>query len=124
MLQWFCLGWILGVACMGKMWLDWHAGAWAVLCAAGICLAAEKILQTYLQRAPIFIQIITISLSVLLGAGLGFGYANSRLDQRLAHTVHEPAQRELIVYIQRLNELGENGIQQKMTVLNRPAGGQ
>ena len=124
MLQWFCLGWILGVACMGKMWLDWHAGAWAAVCAVLICLAAEKMLQPYLQRASIFIHLIPISLSVLLGAGLGSGYAGSRLDQRLAHTVREPAQRELIVYIQRLNELGENGIQQKITVLNHPAGGQ
>ena len=31
MLQWLCLGWIFGITCMGKMWLDYHITAgWVI----------------------------------------------------------------------------------------------
>ena len=120
MLQWLCLGWILGIACMGKMWLDYHIGAGGVIFSVLIWLLFERWVQPYLRQISIFATLFTLIFSLFLGIWLGFGFANNALDQRLSNVVHEPSSQTLIVYIEHLNELSENTIQQKITVLNVP----
>ena len=120
MLQWLGLGWILGIACMGKMWLDYHIGAGGVIFSVLIWLMLERWIQPYLRQISIFSTFFTLIFSLFLGIWLGFGFANNALDQRLSNVVHEPSSQTLIVYIEHLNELSENTIQQKITVLNVP----
>lgn len=118
MLQWFCLGWILGVSCMGAMWLSPQVSFWTAVSAAAIWLIVQRMMHSFIQIQSLLLKILNISLSVLLAAYLGFGYANSQLDQRLMQVEHEPESRELLVYIERLNELSDRSVQQKVSVLH------
>jgi hypothetical protein len=49
---------------------------------------------------------------------LGHGYANQQLSQRLLNVEHEVLQKDIIVYVKRLNKLGDQSIQQPLEVLN------
>ncbi|KYQ71904.1 DNA internalization-related competence protein ComEC/Rec2 [Acinetobacter pragensis] len=122
MLQWFCLGWILGVSYMGKMWLNAHIGFWTAVCVMAAWLIMQRVMHPLIKDQSPFFKILNIGMSVMLGAYLGFGYASSRLDQRLMHVEHESGSMELIVYVARLNELGEQSVQQKIMVLNNANG--
>src|SRR5690606_12201580 len=55
---------------------------------------------------------------ILIGIFLGHGYANQQLSQRLLNVEHEVQQKDIIVYVKRLNKLSDQSIQQPLEVLN------
>lgn len=114
-MQWLCIGWILGVACMGRMLLQLHIGLAVVMLSFVVFLIVSQWLRR-LQFKP-FVQLLIGLLSLILGVVLGHGYANQTLQQRLNHVQYAVDERDIIVYVNTLNQLGTNSIQQKVEVL-------
>ncbi|MGE8538833.1 MAG: DNA internalization-related competence protein ComEC/Rec2, partial [Acinetobacter sp.] len=116
MLQWLCIGWILGLACMGKSFLSIQLSATAVLICVLLCyLIVHKfspVIHSPLRR------FILTGVSLLLGLCLGHGYANLELTERLATREHDVSEKEIVVHIKDLNKLGAQTIQQALHVLN------
>jgi competence protein ComEC len=116
MLQWLCIGWILGLACMGKSFLSVQLSGTAVLIIALLwylcCHKLKFILNTPLR------SLLIAGSSLLLGLFLGHAYANLQLAERLSKREHEVAEKEIVVYIKELNKLGDQNIQQALHVLN------
>ena len=92
MLQWLCIGWILGLACMGKSFLSVQLSGTAVLIVALLwylcCHKLKLILNT-----PLRSLLITGS-SLLLGLFLGHAYANLQLAERLSKREHEVSEKK------------------------------
>lgn len=103
---------------MGAMWLNPQVSFWTAVSAAAIWLIVQRMMNSFIQIQSLLLKILNVSLSILLAAYLGFGYANSQLDQRLMQVEHKPESRELLVYIERLNELSDRSVQQKISVLH------
>lgn len=120
MLQWFCLGWIAGISLIGKTWGDLQFSLWSVGCIAAVWLVLQRMMQPLLKDQHLALKIFNICMSICLAGYLGFGYANHALEQRLSHIEHQPEDRDVIVYVEQLSELTEQGMQQKVTVLNQP----
>ena len=89
MLQWWCLGWILGLACMGKNFLSIQLSSTTVLIFALLWyLCGYKLharLHTPLRRS------MFLGLSLFLGLFLGHAYANLQLTERLSKREHAVA---------------------------------
>jgi len=116
MLQWLCIGWILGLACMGKSFLTVQLSGTAVLIVALLWyLCCHKL--KFILNTPLRSLLITGS-SLLLGLFLGHAYANLQLAERLSKREHEVSEKEIVVYIKELNKLGDQNIQQALHVLN------
>ncbi|WP_180139807.1 DNA internalization-related competence protein ComEC/Rec2 [Acinetobacter sp. YH12043] len=116
MLQWLCLGWILGLASMGKSFLNIELNSISVIFLAVLFYFCSSKLNTVLKK-PLHKGLL-VSTCILLGTFLGYGYANQQLSQRLLNVEHEVLQKDIIVYVKRLNKLGEQSIQQPLEVLN------
>ena len=116
MLQWFCMGWIIGISLMGSHAWNLHISTWLVLV---IFVLWQKLQSNFIpdvkQLFPLTLQLI---LNVLIGIVLGFGYATTQLDERLALIQHEQYEAELIVYLPEISQLKEQKLQQTIQVLN------
>ncbi len=103
---------------MGNKWLHMQISAQAA-CIFLLCwLLVDNMLQRFFPHFRREWQSLGLFLSIALGAVLGFGFAASSLDQRLTQIEHTSQAREIVVYAGKLNEWGEQSIQQKVTVLN------
>lgn len=117
MMQLICVGWVIGIATMGKTF---------------------PILQVFLiPSIVLFILVLLLKLTVLkhlhslyfkylqlcvgfsVGMTLGYSYAYHQLNDRLQFREQQTEQVEVIVYVKNLNEWGDPSIQQKIQVLNR-----
>ncbi|MFW2046370.1 DNA internalization-related competence protein ComEC/Rec2 [Acinetobacter variabilis] len=116
MLQWLCLGWILGLACMGKSFLNIELNSIIVIFLAVLCYFCCSKLNAILKNS--LYKGLLVGTCILIGIFLGHGYANQQLSQRLLNVEHEVQQKDIIVYIKRLNKLGDQPIQQPLEVLN------
>ncbi len=116
MLQWLCLGWILGLACMGKNFLNIQLSSITVIFLAVLCYLCSSKLNAILKR-PLHKGLL-VGTCILIGIFLGHGYANQQLSQRLLNVEHEVQQKDIIVYVKRLNKLSDQSIQQPLEVLN------
>lgn len=116
MLQWLCIGWILGLACMGKSFLSVQLSSTVVLIAVLLwylgCRKLKHIFNTPLRN------LVMTGSSLLLGLFLGHGYANLQLSERLSTREHEVSEKQIVVHIKDLNKLGEQNIQQALHVLS------
>ncbi|MGE8522514.1 MAG: DNA internalization-related competence protein ComEC/Rec2, partial [Acinetobacter pseudolwoffii] len=92
MLQWLCIGWILGLACMGKSFLSVQLGSTVVLIAVLLwylgCRKLKHIFNTPLRN------LVMTGSSLLLGLFLGHGYANLQLSERLSTREHEVSEKQ------------------------------
>ncbi|MGE8648616.1 MAG: DNA internalization-related competence protein ComEC/Rec2 [Acinetobacter sp.] len=116
MLQWLCLGWILGLACMGKNFLNIQLNSVIVIFLAVLCYLCSSKCNAVLKK-PLHKGSL-VGICILIGIFLGHGYANQQLSQRLLNVEHEVQQKDIIVYVKRLNKLGDQSIQQPLEVLN------
>ena len=112
---WFSLGWIFGISGLGKSWFDFQVSAWPIILCVLLIIGVTPIYLKLTFLFKIFVGITTL----WIGIFLGFGYANQQLEQRLALTVHDVDHTQLIVYISKLNQLGENSVQQKLDILTQ-----
>ena len=116
MLQWLCIGWILGLACMGKSFLSVQLSGTAVLIVTLLWyLCCHKL--KFVLNTPLRSLFIT-GPSLLLGLFLGHAYATLQLTERLSKREHEISEKEIVVYIKDLNKLGDQNIQQALHVLH------
>lgn len=115
MLQWLGVGWILGLTTMG-----WSKAEY-LLSAGSVCLIMLVWALIYrvihLRLHHVYLRFISILFSLSLSFLLGQSFANHALDQRLQFIEKEVGQREVIVYISRLNKINTASIQQPLQVL-------
>ena len=116
MLQWLCLGWILGLACMGKSFLNIELNSISVIFLAVLCYFCSSKLNAILKNS--LYKGLLVGTCILIGIFLGHGYANQQLSQRLLNVEHEVQQKDIIVYVKHLNKLSDQSIQQPLEVLN------
>ena len=116
MLQWLCLGWILGLACMGKSFLNIELNSISVIFLAVLCYFCSSKLNAILKNS--LYKGLLVGTCILIGIFLGHGYANQQLSQRLLNVEHEVQQKHIIVYVKHLNKLSDQSIQQLLEVLN------
>lgn len=116
MSQWLCLGWILGLACMGKNFLNIQLNSIIVIFVAVLCYLCSSKCNAVLKK-PLYKGSL-VGICILIGIFLGHGYANQQLSQRLLNVEHEVQQKDIIVYVKHLNKLSDQSIQQPLEVLN------
>ena len=116
MLQSFCIGWILGISFMGFMFWNPQLSTAQLLFIVLIWLVLQLYISPKLKS--IFSKILQLSANLCIGAILGFSFANTQLDQRLALVEHQSRQGEFIAYIPQISQLKDQAIQQKIEVLN------
>ncbi|ATO19899.1 DNA internalization-related competence protein ComEC/Rec2 [Acinetobacter sp. LoGeW2-3] len=115
MLQWLCVGWILGLTTMGWSKTEYQLSAGSVCLMMLLWLLIYRVIHSKLHQA--YLRVICITFSIGLSFLLGQGFANHALDQRLQFIEKEVEQREVIVYISRLNKINTNSIQQPLQIL-------
>lgn len=115
MLQWLCVGWITGLAFMGRNILNIQLSTSLIMLIAAFCYLGcsifNPLLNTPLRR------FVIVCLMSIIGMMLGQGYANQQLSQRLLNVEHKVQQKKVVVYIKNLNKLGSSSIQQPLEVL-------
>lgn len=116
MLQWFCVGWIVGIAGMGStFWNPSLAMSWVI----GLFILWQIIQRCVFKRPErIHLKAFQVVANFSLGLLLGFSFANTQLDERLALVEQQTSQSEVIVYIAQISQLKDQGIQQKVEVLS------
>lgn len=109
MLQWLCVGWIAGLAFMGRNILNIQLSTSLIMLIAAFCYLScsifNPLLNTPLRR------FVIVCLMSIIGMMLGQGYANQQLSQRLLNVEHKVQQKKVVVYIKNLNKLGSSSIQ-------------
>ncbi len=116
MLQCLCIGWILGLAMMGKSYLYIECSAMQVLSLICMWFLFFRFFHTPLHTAK-FKFLVALG-SFIFAFILGHAYANHALNQRLMHIEHEVSQRDIIAYVKNLDRWSENSLQQPIDVLN------
>ena len=116
MLQSFCIGWILGISFMGFRFWNPQLSTAQLLFIVLIWLVLQLYISPKLKS--IFSKILQLSTNLCIGSILGFSFANTQLDQRLALVEHQSRQGEFIAYIPQISQLKDQAIQQKIEVLN------
>ncbi|ENX43028.1 DNA internalization-related competence protein ComEC/Rec2 [Acinetobacter sp. NIPH 2100] len=118
MLKIILLGWIAGIAFMGRE-LAFVAATWWVWLTLAVIIFAFSLFQ---RRSHLYLSaykaLLIISASWALFA-MGYHYADSALAQRLKLREVEVQPFEAIVYIKKIDQLTEDGQKQIAEVLNR-----
>ena len=117
MIQIICIGWVLGIAIMGKT-LPILQSLLLPFVALFIVLLLLK-LTVLKQIHTLSFKFLQYCIGLSLGITLGYSYANHQLNERLLFREQQPEAVEVIAYIKHINELGDQTIQQKIQVLNR-----
>ena len=117
MIQFICVGWISGVATMGKSFPILQS----LLLPSIFLFMLSCILQLTLFKKvhSLWFKFLQGILALGLGITLGADYASLQLNERLQFREKKPEHAEIIVYIKNLNQLSETSIQQKVHVFNR-----
>ncbi|WP_425915291.1 DNA internalization-related competence protein ComEC/Rec2 [Acinetobacter sp. TSRC1-2] len=119
MIQLMCLGWVIGIATMGKTFPILQS--LLIPCLAVFILSWFLKLSVLKQVHSLWFKFLQLCVGFSLGVTLGYSYAYHQLNDRLQFREKQPEQIEVVVHVKNLNELGEQSIQQKIQVLNRHA---
>ena len=119
MIQLMCLGWVIGIACMGKTFLILQS--LMLPCIALFILSLFLKLTVLKPVHSLWFKFLQFCIGFSLGISLGYNYAEHQLNDRLQFREKQAEHVEVVAYVKNLNELGESSIQQKIQVLNRHA---
>ena len=119
MIQLMCLGWVIGIASMGKTFPI--VQSLMLPCVALFILSLLLKLTVLKPVHSLWFKFLQLCIGFSLGISLGHNYAQHQLDDRLQFREKQTEQVEVVAYVKNLNELGESSIQQKIQVLNRHA---
>ncbi|MGX5699232.1 DNA internalization-related competence protein ComEC/Rec2 [Acinetobacter kookii] len=117
MIQIICIGWVLGIATMGKS--SPILQSLLIPCIALFIVLLLLKLTVFKQVYSLGFKFLQLSLGLSLGIALGYSYADHQLNKRLLFREQQPEAVEVIAYVKNINELGDQTIQQKIQVLNR-----
>lgn len=111
--MWKCLalGWIVGVACIGRVDLWWMPEK-SILFLLGMLWIGLCWARVYLP--PSLIAVVLHLLLMILGCGLGYRHADQHLQLRLEQRVMQQHLAEGLIYIKKINQLSERGLQQRV----------
>jgi competence protein ComEC len=119
MIQLICVGWVIGIATMGKTFPILQT--LLIPCIALFILSWFLKLTVLKQVHSLWFKFLQLCIGFSLGITLGYSYADHQLNNRLQFREKQAEQVEMVVHVKNLNELGEQSIQQKIQVLNRHA---
>jgi len=117
MIQIICIGWVLGIATMGKTFPILQS--LFIPCIALFTLTLILKWTVLKQVHALSFKLLQLCVGLSLGITLGYSYADHQLSERLLLREQQTEQVEVIAYIKNLNEEGDQTIQQKIQVLNR-----
>ncbi len=117
MIQIICIGWVLGIATMGKA-IPLLQSLW-MPCIGLFILSCCLKLTVFKQVHALSLKVLQLCTGLGLGIALGYHYADQQLNERLLFREKQPEAVQVIAYIKHINELGDQTIQQKIQVLNR-----
>jgi competence protein ComEC len=117
MVQLICIGWILGIAFMGTSMTDFGLSALPVSASLTILVLSLVIAHRY--KANLGLKYVCSCMILVSSLLAGYQYAENRLTERLKFKEEKSEQTDVIVYVNRLNELKEKSVSQKITVLGR-----
>lgn len=112
-----CAGWILGISFIGQQFSyipQLHRFSAVML----ISLVVLLILSYYRVHVR-WLRVIGVFIAFLMTFCLGHNYANLQLQDRLKYRVMESSEKEIIVFVEQLNALKQERIQQPIQVLSQ-----
>lgn len=117
MIQFICVGWIIGIATMGRSFPTLEL----LLLPSIFLLILALILQLTIFKKvhSLWFKFFQFVLAFTFSLTLGAHFAALQLNERLQFREKMPEQTEIIVHIKTLNQLSDQSIQQKVHVLNR-----
>ena len=117
MIQFICVGWIIGIATMGRSFPTLEL----LLLPSIFLLILALILQLTIFKKvhSLWFKFFQLVLAFTFSLTLGAHFAALQLNERLQFREKMPEQTEIIVHIKTLNQLSDQSIQQKVHVLNR-----
>src|SRR5690606_1892339 len=119
MIQLICVGWVIGIASMGKVFP--FLQSLLIPCIALFILSLLLKLTVLKRVHSLWFTFLQLCIGLSLGITLGYNYAQHQLDDRLQLRERQTDQVEVVAYVKNINEWGESSIQQKIQVLNRHA---
>ena len=119
MIQLMCLGWVIGIASMGKTFPILQSLMLPCIALFFLCLLLK--LTVLKPVHSLWWKFLQLCIGLSLGITLGYNYAQHQLDDRLQLRERQTDQVEVVAYVKNINEWGESSIQQKIQVLNRHA---
>lgn len=119
MIQLMCLGWVIGIASMGKTFPILQSLMLPCIALFFLCLLLK--LTVLKPVHSLWWKFLQLCIGLSLGITLGYNYAQHQLDDRLKFREKQTEHVEVVAYVKNINELGESSIQQKIQVLNRHA---
>ena len=117
MIQLICLGWVIGIASMGKTFPILQSLMLPCIALFFLCLLLK--LTVLKPVHSLWWKFLQLCIGLSLGITLGYNYAQHQLDDRLQLRERQTDQVEVVAYVKNINEWGESSIQQKIQVLNR-----
>ncbi|MDK1683937.1 DNA internalization-related competence protein ComEC/Rec2 [Acinetobacter terrestris] len=114
-----CLGWVIGIASMGKTFPILQSLMLPCIALFFLCLLLK--LTVLKPVHSLWWKFLQLCIGLSLGITLGYNYAQHQLDDRLKFREKQTEHVEVVAYVKNINELGESSIQQKIQVLNRHA---
>ena len=119
MIQLMCLGWVIGIASMGKTFPILQSLMLPCIALFFLCLLLK--LTVLKPVHSLWWKFLQLCIGLSLGITLGYNYAQHQLDDRLQFREKQTEQVEVVGYVKNINEWGESSTQQKIQVLNRHA---
>ena len=119
MIQLMYLGWVIGIASMGKTFPILQSLMLPCIALFFLCLLLK--LTVLKPVHSLWWKFLQLCIGLSLGITLGYNYAQHQLDDRLQLRERQTDQVEVVAYVKNINEWGESSIQQKIQVLNRHA---
>jgi competence protein ComEC len=119
MIQLICVGWVIGIASMGKTFPILQA--LMLPCIALFFLSLLLKLTILKQAHSLWFKFLQLCIGFSLGITLGYSYAYHQLNDRLQFREKQAEPVEVVVHVKNINQLGDQTIQQKIQVLNRHA---
>lgn len=111
MWTWLALGWVVGIACMGRVDLWWTPQIEHLFFLASIL----GVLLVFRHYMAVYGMGLVLGLTtVLMGYAVGYGYAEQKLLKRLDQRITTMQSVEGLIYIKKINELNEQGVQQRI----------
>lgn len=119
MIQLMCVGWVIGIASIGKTFPILLS--LMLLCITLFILSLLLKLTVLKPVHSLWFKFLQLCIGFSLGISLGYSYAQHQLNERLNFREKQAEQVEVVAYIKNINELSESSLQQKIQVLNRHA---
>ena len=119
MMQLICVGWVIGIATMGKTFPILQS---LLIPSVALFILVVLLKWTVLKHVhSLYFKCLQLCIGFSFGMTLGYSYAYHQLTDRLQFREQQTEQVEVIVYVKNLNEWGDQSIQQKIQVLNQHA---